>query len=195
MTATIAPQHEEFETEAGTSRRRKITKFALAGVAVLGIGAALTSAAWTDNVWFGGSASSSDFDLQGRGTAGEGDWEAVGIGNSTQVDIPATAFTNIGPNTPDTHTIEVRNASTIDVKIDSIAITGTGALFEAGAVATLGDVSDADRILGPMETAEIEIVVSGSSSWTNGQGVNSSGTVTVVVNGTSDLATAFDDTP
>ena len=37
-----------------SGRRRKVTKFALAGVAVLGVGAALTSAAWTDNVFFGG---------------------------------------------------------------------------------------------------------------------------------------------
>ena len=53
MAMTITPHDDtEFET---SGRRRKITKFALAGVAVLGVGAALTSAAWTDNVFFGGT--------------------------------------------------------------------------------------------------------------------------------------------
>ena len=48
MVMTTPLSDTEFET---SGRRRKITKFALAGVAVLGVGAALTSAAWTDNVF------------------------------------------------------------------------------------------------------------------------------------------------
>ena len=44
MAMSITPHDDtEFET---SGRRRKITKFALAGVAVLGVGAALTSAAF-----------------------------------------------------------------------------------------------------------------------------------------------------
>ena len=69
METTII-QHET------SDRRRKVTKFALAGVAVLGVGAALTSAAWSDNVWFGGSASAADFELEGLNPV-SGDWEAA----------------------------------------------------------------------------------------------------------------------
>ena len=58
--ATKSPRNDN------AGRKRKITKFALAGVAVLGVGAALTSAAWTDNVLFGGTATSGSIDLVGR---------------------------------------------------------------------------------------------------------------------------------
>ena len=72
MAMTITP-HDDTEFEA-SGRRRKITKFALAGVAVLGVGAALTSAAWTDNVLFGAPATAGKADLQAR-ELGETIWQ------------------------------------------------------------------------------------------------------------------------
>jgi hypothetical protein len=60
MAMTTTPPHDDTEFEC-SGRRRKITKFALGGVAVLGVGAALTSAAWSDKVWFGGDADSAAF--------------------------------------------------------------------------------------------------------------------------------------
>jgi hypothetical protein len=78
MAMTITP-HDDTEFEA-TGRRRKITKFALAGVAVLGVGAALTSAAWSDNVWFGGNTAAADFELSG---SLHGDPLGVWVANSS----------------------------------------------------------------------------------------------------------------
>ena len=50
-------------------KRAAIVKFSLAGAAVLGIGAAATSALWTDDAWFAAEASAVDpstaIDLQG----------------------------------------------------------------------------------------------------------------------------------
>lgn len=56
------------ETEAVETRRHWSTKarLILAGVAVLGVGAAITTAAWTDNVFFEADASAAgSVDLQG----------------------------------------------------------------------------------------------------------------------------------
>ncbi|UOE43815.1 hypothetical protein [Agromyces larvae] len=52
-------------TQNQTSRRTRVLKIALAGIAVAGIGAALTTAAWTDDVLFSADATASSFDLQG----------------------------------------------------------------------------------------------------------------------------------
>ena len=46
------------------SRSRKI-KVGLAGLVVLGVGVAATSALWSDNVWFQGDVTSSKFNLVG----------------------------------------------------------------------------------------------------------------------------------
>jgi hypothetical protein len=181
MATTITP-HEDTP-----SRKRKITKFALAGVAVLGVGAALTSAAWSDNVFFAGTSSTGSLDLQGRGTAGQGGWQQ-GDDANVPIVIPASALTNVGPGVTDTHTVEVRNNGTVDVWLDSIVVEGTGPLFVAGATADLGAVVDTgtDRVLAPGDNATIEVLVTGDVNWVNGDGENLGGVVTVAVHGTSD---------
>jgi hypothetical protein len=185
MAMTITPHDEtEFET---TSRRRKITKFALAGVAVLGVGAALTSAAWSDNVFFRGDASTANLDLEGSVDNG-GSWQS---GDDALLPITIPALENVGPGQTDTHTVLVRNSGTVDVYLNEISIAGTGLLFQGGfpASPTIGSVSDPDRILAPNETTSIEVRVTGNSAWTNGQYTNTAGVVTVTVRGTSDIPT------
>ena len=60
-------------------RRARRVKIGLAGLAVLGIGAALTSAAWTDVVFFDADVTTGNFNLQGAlpaepgGAGGTGD--------------------------------------------------------------------------------------------------------------------------
>jgi len=51
------------------ARRATLTKLALAAVAVLGVGAALTSAAWTDDAWFSAAATAGEVELEGRPVA------------------------------------------------------------------------------------------------------------------------------
>ena len=46
-------------------KRRPLAAFGLAVLAVGGVGAALTSAAWTDNALFAAPATAATFDLQG----------------------------------------------------------------------------------------------------------------------------------
>ncbi|MEK8226191.1 SipW-dependent-type signal peptide-containing protein [Oerskovia sp. M15] len=50
--------------EMQESRARKV-KVGLAGLVVLGVGVAATSALWSDNVWFQGEVGVSAFNLEG----------------------------------------------------------------------------------------------------------------------------------
>ena len=102
MEATFTPEN------ATASRRRKVTKFALAGVAVLGVGAALTSAAWSDNVFFGGTTAAADFELQGWNpdpvTPG---WVNADT-NALRITLPANELDKVGPSIPDSYTVNVQ---------------------------------------------------------------------------------------
>lgn len=181
---TITPEYETIEIET-PGRRRKITKFALAGVAVLGVGAALTSAAWTDNVWFGGSATTGDLDLQGRANPGD-TWSE----GSESIPIVIPAIANVGPNQTDSHTVYVRNSGTVDVYLDIINVEGSGPLFGSGGATTLvSNVSDTDRILPPGAETTITVSVTGGN-WGEDDFTTSSGSLEVHVHGTSDIPPA-----
>ena len=145
MTMTITPQDDtEFET---SGRRRKITKFALSGVAVLGVGAALTSAAWTDNVWFAGDASTGTLDLIGSGDDGA-TWEE---GDSSGTAITITAFDEIGPDITVTRRLWVENQGSLPVQLDPAQLDSkTGDLF-------VGDPTLVDPDLPPAEAADVQV--------------------------------------
>ena len=183
MAMTITPDHDtEF---APSGRRRKITKFALAGVAVLGVGAALTSAAWSDNVFFGGDASTATLDLEG--SADGVNWAE---GDNAGLPITIPELENVGPGQTDTHTVYVRNKGSVDVYLNQISIdAGVGPLFQGvdPAIPTIGAISDVDRILGPGQSTSIVVQVTGDSDWTGAEYTNLSGFVTVTVAGTSDI--------
>lgn len=185
MAMTITPHDDtEFET---SGRRRKITKFALAGVAVLGVGAALTSAAWTDNVWFQGNASTGNVDL--RGSVNGTTW-LQGASEGTPIVIPASELGNVGPDISDTTTIYVRNFGSLPVAISTTQAEGTGTLFEgtlpAGVVVSDWVEDGGDGVLLTGETASAVVTVTGNS-WTGTEYQGASGTVTVQVEGTSDI--------
>lgn len=182
MAMTITPdQDTEF---APTGRRRKVTKFALAGVAVLGVGAALTSAAWTDNVFFGGSASSGAIELQGS-TDNLAFFDGDVEGN---VDLVIDDFV-VGPDSSDTKRVWVQNTGDLDLRLADVSAVGTGPLFTNGA--TVVPVSnDADGLLAPGQKASIDVTVTGNPAWTGdvmqGQ-VSADNSIVVTVQGSTDL--------
>ena len=59
-TTTTTARPDATERDERKRKRAAIIKFSLAGAAVLGIGAAATSAGWTDNAWFSADASAVD---------------------------------------------------------------------------------------------------------------------------------------
>ena len=149
------------EHESST-RRRKVTKFALAGVAVLGVGAALTSAAWSDNVWFGGDADAADFELSGFDPVSR-TWVPADTA-STGIELPATAFDTIGPGVADSYELRVRNDGDITIDLDApiVNVTGFG-----GQVSGEPGSYDFQR-LAPGEQARVTITLIGTDSMVEG---------------------------
>jgi hypothetical protein len=170
-------------------RRRKVTKFALAGVAVLGVGAALTSAAWTDNVWFGAAAAAGSVNLQGR-VAGAPDWTENAT-KATALTLPAS-LSDLGPGQTRSITLELKNSGTVDLALEAPLITGAGALF-AGATPLIAVPADvtfggyaesgaADGKLSSNETATFTVTVKTNPGWPN-SAQNKTGTLFVQVQG------------
>jgi hypothetical protein len=179
MAMTITP-HDDTEFEA-TGRRRKITKFALAGVAVLGVGAALTSAAWSDNVWFGGNTAAADFELSGS-THGDplGVWEA-NSSEGTTIALPVEAFDEIAPGVPDTYDVYVRNEGDIPIYLNPAVVTVGGDM--EGLVTTSATYNR--TTLQSDQIARVRVVVTGTDALLEG----TDGTILVQVEGTSEAPT------
>jgi hypothetical protein len=175
MAMTITPHDDtEFET---SGRRRKITKFALAGVAVLGVGAALTSAAWTDNVWFGGSTDSADFQLSGSLTGDPlGPWNGDSS-ETAKILLPADAFDEIAPGISDTYDVYVRNDGDIPIYLNPADVNVTGGML--GLVST--DASYNRTTLQPTQIARVRVVVTGSDALPE----NTTGEISIQVEGSS----------
>ncbi|MCR6705515.1 MAG: hypothetical protein NVV66_12780 [Cellulomonas sp.] len=150
---TTTTTHARLETTERDERKRKraaIIKFSLAGAAVLGIGAAATSAGWTDDAWFGAGASAVDpdtaIDLRGAfvadGTPADGDFitadDAPGTGDDVVV-IPAEVFADLTAGDSITVPVWIKNMGTSDLVIAPPTLETEGDLFEAGgATVTLG---------------------------------------------------------
>ncbi|MBO3096289.1 hypothetical protein [Cellulomonas dongxiuzhuiae] len=110
-TTGASQQGEEPRRRAGVFLR-----FGLAGIAVLGIGAAATSAAWTDQAWFAGNATSVTVDLQGSTdgrTWADADTSAAGV----VVQVPAAAFDDLNQGADVTVTLHLRNAGTVPLTL------------------------------------------------------------------------------
>jgi hypothetical protein len=180
MAMTITPHDDtEFET---SGRRRKITKFALAGVAVLGVGAALTSAAWTDNVWFGGSAGTAEFELSGQDPA-TGNWVPADDALAS-IALPADALDNVGPNISDSYTLRVRNDGSIPIYLNSEPTYFTGGdLFAAGG-ATVDFGPYSRTMLNPGQQATVDVIVTGGD-WSDQDFLGDGGTLEIQIEGSS----------
>ena len=171
--------------ENATSRRRKVTKFSLAGVAVLGVGAALTSAAWSDNVFFGGSAEAAAFELQGYDPINDV-WVDADT-NALRITLPADAFDTVGPDISDAYNVRVYNAGDVPIYLNvPVVNTTAGALFRGGAPATVSfGAYSGDGVLAPGEEENVDVIVTGDISWTGTAYQGTTGTLTVRIAGES----------
>ena len=183
---TLAPPTAPPARTPDTKRRRKIAKFALAGVAVLGVGAALTSAAWTDDVFFAADATSGTFDLQGSldGTTWF-DVATVDDTATTPIPIPASAFENLAPNDVRVVTLHLKNAGSVPMTLGTAVVTETGALFDnagANVAVTVGAYGAATLAVGDTTTFTVTLT---APNWTNTDFTNLTGDILVAVTGTS----------
>lgn len=121
-------------------------RIGVAGLAALGIGAAITTAAWTDRVYFSAEGQAAGFNLQGSTTAA-GPWdEYETVGDALVIPLVSSNFDDLIPN-EDTRTLDVYvlNDSTVDAFI-TVSAAGDGALFAAGSTVTTSAVSNVDAI-------------------------------------------------
>lgn len=132
-------------TESARPRMQRgtIVRFAVAGAAVLGIGAAITTAAWTDQVFFTADASTATFNLQGSDAA-TGPWDEYATeADALVIPIAASEFGDLVPNgAAKSVTVYVKNDST--VAADLVSDTRlSGDLFSlTGATTTVSAVLD-----------------------------------------------------
>ena len=162
-----------------TGQRSTRTRIALGGLALLGIGAAITTAAWTDNVWLQAEANAASFNLQGSLSA-TGDWgEYAAEGEALRIPIDTSQFRGILPNTEVSTEVYVRNDSSVPATI-SVDTIPTGALFAADSTVTAAAAAETST-LAPGEHTKVTITLTAGEMPAEFQ--EAAGSVTVHVTG------------
>jgi len=171
-------------TETPT-KRRKVTKFALAGVAVFGITAAATSAAWSDNVFFGADAAAADFELQGYDPTANA-WVDADSG-ITRIVLPAGILDGVGPGISDSYTLNIRNNGDLPIFLNSTPVgTTSGPLFTGADKATVTFGSFSDPVLDNRgDQATFTVIVTGDPDWVNSDYQGFDGSIVISVVGSS----------
>jgi len=145
-------------TPQRTEQRSRRSRVALAALAFLGIGAALTTAAWTDQVWFQAEAEAATFNLQGSTSPDDGWGEYATQGDALVIPLDASGFGDIVPHAgPLTTEVFVKNASSVPTTI-SVDTKTTGDLFAEGS--TVHVTAEADTLtLEPGQYATIDLTL------------------------------------
>ncbi len=171
----------ENRTSAKRNRRRPIVAFALATLAVGGVGAALTSAAWTDNVFFSAQADAATFDLQGSldGTT----WEQSDDKGAIQLVVPATQFAKLLPGESRTVTLHVKNLGNVSAALTSSAEWASGATFAVNPTASVSGLAASLTPAGTQgDTDAFTLTVTAPDDW-DVANKGKAGTIIVTVSG------------
>lgn len=163
--------------------RKKILPIVLASVAVVGVGAALTSAAWTDEVGFLASAKAGTFNLQGR-IAGETVW-AEGS-EAAKITFDAEELANLSPGDERILEFELQNAGTVGATIETVEVTPAGALFAGEAPTVTFKVTGITpgSTIDPTKTTAGALTVTVPDGWPSSH-MGESGSITVTFTGES----------
>jgi hypothetical protein len=162
--------------------RRPIVAGALALLAVGGVGAAVTSAAWTDNVFFAAPAQAATFDLQG--SLDNSTWVQSDNADGVQLDVPASTFANLLPGQTRTVTVYVKNVGTANAAVTATAAWATGSTFTTAPGLSVAPASTDLTATGAGQSTAIALTVTAPTDWaTSNQG--KAGAVTVTVAGTA----------
>lgn len=170
-------------------RRARRIKIGLAGLAVLGVGAALTSAAWTDVVFFDADVTTGNFNLQGAVPLDQAAPAAPPDGAAwLESDNPAAIELDLGPiqfAASETVVVTgyVRNDPASTWTADLTAITVDSASLPAGVTATavFTDPSATPTGLAPGAVATLEVTVVADATVLEG----ATGSLVVEVDGES----------
>lgn len=163
------------------NKRRPIIAFALATLAVGGVGAALTSAAWTDNVFFSAQADAATFDLQGSldGTT----WQQSDNKSSIQLVVPATQFAKLLPGQTRTVTLYVKNFGNVNAALTSSVEWAAGSTFTTNpATGVSGLVTSLTPAGTTGDSDAFTLTVTAPADW-NVTNKGKAGTILVTVSG------------
>lgn len=164
------------------TRRRDVVLVLLALLAISGFGAALTSASWSDDVFFASAASGAEFNLQGSLSGTEGSWVESDDPDSIELVIPASEFANLVPGQTRTVTLHVRNTGSVPATLTQ-STNSTGGLFTGSDPAAVS-VTGVNGSLAAGESRSFTLTLTTPSDW-DASYQGATGTVTVHVNGAS----------
>jgi hypothetical protein len=157
------------------------TRLALTGIVVVGIGAAVTAAAWSDQNRFAAGARSSGFDIQAR-TSATGVWKDVGLPGNPDTDVPGNEIrippiAGALPGTSYAVPIYLCNAGDVDGVLSAAEISNTGTLVDLasvnvdtisiGTVLPANSCNDTDQVTGFIQLTTRADWVSGSEGTTD----------------------------
>lgn len=94
------------------TRRSSIARALLAVLAFLGIGLGVTTAVWSDNVWFNAAITTKTFNLQGSVDSATSGWKDSATEDTIDLVIPNTIWAGLEPGDNVSTTIWVKNAGT-----------------------------------------------------------------------------------
>lgn len=146
-------------------RRRTGAKIALAALAIGGIGAALTTAAWTDDVWMTSDASAASFELQGSLDGGT-TWSDADD-ESTALVVDAADLGELVPGETRTVDVALKNSGSANATLSDAAITTTGDVFAGAnpASATIDPLAGTE--LAPGEETDVALTVTTPDDWSD----------------------------
>lgn len=174
-------------------RRSRMLRLTLAAIALLGIGAAITAAAWTDDVYFEANLASGSLDLQGRVSSDGGNTWSSWRQSDDPSDITLSVnFNALNPGDERTMSVEVRNQGTATALITG-ELDWLGGAYETGDCAIAVDLvpfPTEDIIIGGggASTGVYNFVFTVPTTWPN-DCENTSDTFVLHVTGTTDLPT------
>ncbi|SDR95481.1 hypothetical protein SAMN04489860_0469 [Paraoerskovia marina] len=143
-------------------RRRTGAKIALAALAIGGIGAAVTTAAWTDDVWMTSGANAASFELEG---SVDGETWSEADDESTAIVIDKSELGELVPGETRTVELQLRNAGSTDANLADATVSTTGEVFAGDTPATAEVDSVAGTVLAPGETTTADLTVSTPVLW------------------------------
>lgn len=181
--ATAAPGSRSSRQANGTrGPLRPLIAFSLAAVSVCGIGAAVTTAAWTDNVLFSGRAEAAVFSL--RGSLDGTTFTASNDADDISLTIPADKLAGLLPGQTRTIDLWVANEGSVNA-----ALTGSvrflSSTFTQDPTVALTDLA---ATLTPVSTSgaidKFQLTVSTPLTWSV-LNQNGSGQIVVTIVGTA----------
>jgi hypothetical protein len=188
-------------------RRSTVVKLALGALALAGIGAGMTSAAWTDDANFLANANSASVSLYAYKLGDTGCTTAPTTGGTTgcwidatsaaPVSIPASAFAGLLPTNTKVYTAYLYNAGTANLALTTAVASKTG-IFADGtspATITVGTYHDvtanadltATAVLPSLHLASVAVTIAPGANWATMQSTYAGkpGTATLTFQGTA----------